>query len=74
MNWEIGIGMCAVPCAKQIASGKLLYSTGGSALCCLLKEKGVGYREVWVNEIDTKSESEQRTGSHLLCDFTDSVA
>ena len=36
MNWEIGIGMCAVPCAKQIASGKLLYSTGGSALCYLL--------------------------------------
>lgn len=38
------------------------------------EEKGVGYKEVWVNEIDTKSESEQLIGSHLLCDFTDSVA
>ena len=36
MNREIGIDMCVVPFAKQIASGKLLYSTGSSALCCLL--------------------------------------
>lgn len=28
MNWEIGTDMCTVPCARQIANGKLLYSAG----------------------------------------------
>ena len=31
MNWETGIDMYTPPCIKQIASGKLLYSTKNSA-------------------------------------------
>ena len=27
INWEIGTEVCALPCVKQIASGKLLSST-----------------------------------------------
>ena len=30
-NWEIGIDMYALQCVKQIASEKLLFSTGSSA-------------------------------------------
>ena len=33
MNWEIRIGTHTLPCEKQIASGKLLCSTGSSARC-----------------------------------------
>ena len=33
MNWEVVIGIYTLPCLKQIASGKLPYSTGGSAQC-----------------------------------------
>ena len=25
MNWETGVGLCILPCVKQIASGNLLY-------------------------------------------------
>jgi len=43
-HWAVGSGMtrapgidvCAPPCAKQIASGNLLYSTGGSAQCSVV--------------------------------------
>ena len=31
MNWETGIDICAQPRVEQIASGKLLHSTGSSA-------------------------------------------
>ena len=34
INWEIGIGVCTLPCVKQRASGKLLHSVGSSALLC----------------------------------------
>ena len=36
MNREPGIDVFALPCAKQIASGNLLYSTGGSAQCSVV--------------------------------------
>ena len=31
MNWETGLKVCALPCVKQIASGKLLCRAGSSA-------------------------------------------
>ena len=40
MNWEICIDIDTLPCVKQIASGKLLYSTGCSAQCSLMTERG----------------------------------
>ena len=33
MNWEIGIDIQTLPCLKQLAIGRLLYSTGSSAQC-----------------------------------------
>ena len=30
-NWEIGIVMCALPCAKQVSRGNLLCNTGSLA-------------------------------------------
>ena len=36
MNREPGIDVFALPCAKQIASGNLVYSTGGSAQCSVV--------------------------------------
>ena len=36
MNWEIGIDIYTLPCVKQIASGKMLYSAGSSALCSVM--------------------------------------
>ena len=36
MNRVPGIDVCALPCAKQIASGNRLYSTGGSAQCSVV--------------------------------------
>ena len=36
MNREPGIDVFALPCAKQIASGNLLYGTGGSAQCSVV--------------------------------------
>ena len=35
VNWEIRIDVCALPYVKELASGKLLYSTGSSARCSL---------------------------------------
>jgi len=31
LNWEIGINICTLLCAKQIASEYMLYSRGSSA-------------------------------------------
>ena len=31
MHWETGLKVCALPCVKQIAGGKLLCSAGSSA-------------------------------------------
>ena len=45
MNWEIRIDIYTLPCVKQIASWKLLYSTGSSALCSVMT-RGVQGREV----------------------------
>ena len=36
MNWETGIDICAQPRVEQIASGKLLHSTGSSAQCSVM--------------------------------------
>ena len=33
MHWEIRTDTFTLPCMKQTACGKLLYSTGGSAQC-----------------------------------------
>ena len=35
-NWESSIDVYTLPCVKQIASGKLLHSTGRSARCSLM--------------------------------------
>ena len=39
-DWGIGIDTYIPPWATQIASGKLLYSSGSSAQCPLMTEKG----------------------------------
>ena len=44
-NWESDIDMYTIPCVKQIASGKLLYSPGSSALCDDLEGWGGGVGE-----------------------------
>ena len=45
MNWEVVIGMYTLPCLKQIASGKLPYSTGSSAQYCVVTPRaGIGVR------------------------------
>ena len=36
MNWESGVGVHTLPRVKEIARGKLLYSTGSSAQCCVM--------------------------------------
>ena len=36
MNWESSADICIFPCLKQMASGKLLYSTGSSARCSVM--------------------------------------
>ena len=36
MNWETGTDIYALPCEKQIASGKLLYNTESSAPCSVV--------------------------------------
>ena len=40
MNWEIRFDINILPCVKQIASGKLLYSTGSSVWCSVMTERG----------------------------------
>ena len=40
MNWEAETHIYTLPCVKQIASGKLLYSTGSSAQCSGMTQKG----------------------------------
>ena len=36
MKSESSTGVPPLPCLKQVASGKLLYSTGGSTLCSVM--------------------------------------
>ena len=36
MDWEIRIDIYTLPCVKQITSGNLLYSIGGSAGCSVM--------------------------------------
>ena len=46
-DWEIRTDIYTLPCVKQIANGKLLYSTGCSAQCSVMTWKGgMGVREV----------------------------
>ena len=40
MNWEAETHIYTLPCVKQIASGKLLYSTGSSAQCSVMTQRG----------------------------------
>ena len=40
MNWEIQIDMYTLLCVKEIAAGKLLYSTESSAQCSVITERG----------------------------------
>ena len=35
-NWEIRFDVNTLPCVKQMASGKLRYSTGSSARCSVM--------------------------------------
>ena len=49
-NWESDIDMYTIPCVKQIASGKLLYSPGSSALCDDLEGWGGGVGERYKRE------------------------
>ena len=39
-DWESSIDIYTLPCVKQIASGKLLYSTGSSAWCSEMTKMG----------------------------------
>ena len=39
MNWESCIDRYTLPCVKYLASGKLWYSTGSSARCCVMTER-----------------------------------
>ena len=36
MNWESRTDIYALPCIKQLASGKLQFNTGSSALCSVI--------------------------------------
>ena len=40
LNWEIGINICTLLCAKQIASEYMLYSRGSSAQCFMMTGRG----------------------------------
>ena len=48
IHWEIRIDVYPLPCVKWTASGKLLCSTGSSALCSVMTERagmrGVGWK------------------------------
>ena len=37
LSWESSTDVCTLPCVRYIASGKLLYSTGNSAQCSVMK-------------------------------------
>ena len=39
-NWEIRVDIYTLPCVKQRASGKLLYSKGSSTPCSVMIRKG----------------------------------
>lgn len=43
-NWESNIDIYTLPCLKQIAGGKLLLSTGGSAWPAMACRGGRGQR------------------------------
>ena len=40
MNWESSADIYTRPCVQQIAGGKLLYSTGSSAQCSVMTNRG----------------------------------
>ena len=40
MNWEIRLDIHTVPCIRQMASGKLLYSTESLAQCSVVTYRG----------------------------------
>ena len=40
MNWESSADIYTLSCVKQIASGKLLHSTGSSARCSVMAWRG----------------------------------
>ena len=43
MNWEIRFDINTLPCVKEMAKGRLLNSTGSSALCSVMIQKdGMG--------------------------------
>ena len=43
MNWEIGIDISTLPCIKQMAGGKLLYSIRSLAWCSVMTQHdGIG--------------------------------
>ena len=47
MDWEGGTDVYRSPCVKQIANGKVRYSTGTSAPCSVMTQKvGMGGRGV----------------------------
>ena len=44
MDWEGGTDVYRSPCVKQIANGKVRYSTGTSAPCSVMTQKvGMGW-------------------------------
>ena len=40
INWEIRTDVYTLPCVKQIASRKVLYSTGSSVQCSVMTWRG----------------------------------
>ena len=40
MNWEVGIDIYTLPCVKQRAGGKLVCTTGSSAWCPVIIQRG----------------------------------
>ena len=40
MDWESSTDTYTLPCVKDIASGKLMYSTGSSAWCSVMTYRG----------------------------------
>ena len=50
MNWEIRFDVDALPCVKEVASGNLQCSTGNSAWCSVMTQKG-GMGVEWEGDI-----------------------
>ena len=53
MNWEIRTDICTPPCVRQLASGKLLYSTGSWIQCSVVTRGDVQERgDIYIHIAD----------------------